>query len=152
MELKIIEELLREPLLASGYELISVNYLKENGVMVLRVTVDRDEPISLDDIVNVSDMVSAKLDEADPIKEQYFLDVTSLGAEKPIEPSKLEKYLTRYVRLHVTNPIDGENYLEGDLKDVNEEEVILTIRVKSRVKEVKIRRATIDKARLAIKF
>ncbi len=95
MELKIIEELLREPLLISGYELVSVNYLKENGVMVLRVTVDRDEPISLDDIVNVSDMVSAKLDEADPIKEQYFLDVTSLGAEKPIEPSKLEKYLTR---------------------------------------------------------
>ena len=152
MELKKIEQLLKEPLEEIGYSLISVNYVKENGVMVLRVTVDRDEPISLDDIVHVSDVVSLKLDEADPIEEQYFLDVTSLGAEKPIEPSRLDKYVGKYVRLHVTNPIDGENYLEGTLENVTEEEVILSFRVKSKLKNVSIKRATIDKARLAIKF
>ena len=152
MELKKINELLTEPLKEIGYELINVTFGKENGVNTLGVTVDRDEPISLNDIVLVSDLVSTILDKEDPIEDQYYLDVSSLGAEKPIDVSKLEKYVNSYVRIHLTNPYKGENYLEGDLVSVSEEVVILKIRIKSNSKNVELSRKDIDKARLAIKF
>lgn len=152
MELKRINELLTAPLKEIGYELVAVTYGKENGVNTLSVTVDRDEPISLNDIVLVSDLVSTILDKEDPIEDQYYLDVSSLGAEKPIDVSKLEKYVNSYVRIHLTNPYKGENYLEGDLVSVSEEVVILKIRIKSNSKNVELSRKDIDKARLAIKF
>ena len=134
-----------------GYELNEVKYLKENGNMTLHVVVDRVEPISLDDIVKVSDRVSSYLDEVDLINETYFLDVSSLGAEKPIELSKLGDYVGKYVNLHLISPYKGENYLEGTLKEVNED-IKLEIQIKANKKIISLEKTNVDKARLAIKF
>ena len=92
------------------------------------------------------------LDENDPIKDNYFLDVTSLGAEKPIKLEHLDKYINKYVNLHVINPIKGENYLEGNIDSVNDDILILSYKIKTRLVRVEIPRKDIDKARLAIKF
>jgi ribosome maturation factor RimP len=56
------------------------------------------------------------------------------------------------VNLHLSHPFEGENTLEGDLLEVNEEEVALGIKIKARKKTIRLKRDAIDKARLAIKF
>ena len=144
--------LIEKPLLALGYEKVEVKYVKEFGTFYLRVFLDKDDVIDLDDIVKANDLISPILDEADLIENEYVLDVASFGAEKAIEVSKLEKYVGKYVNLHLSNPYKGLNNLEGDLIAVNEKEVSISIKEKARVKEIILNRNDIDKARLAIKF
>lgn len=135
-----------------GYSLYSIRSYNDKSGNVLEVIVDRDDPINLDDIVIVSNTLSEKLDELLKDDTPYTLDVSSLGAEKPISLEKLDKYVNKYVNLHLSNPYKGENTLEGDLISVNDSEVILTYKIKTRSVEAKINRKDIDKARLAIKF
>lgn len=146
--LKIIEK----PIKALGYEDVQVKYVKEFGTQYLRVLVDKDDVIDLEDIVKVNDLISPILDEADLIQNEYVLDVTSFGAEKPINVANLEKYVGKYVNIHLSNPYKGLNILEGDLSSVKENEVTLIYKEKARVKEAVLNRKDIDKARLAIKF
>lgn len=144
--------LIENPIKELGYTKVYVNYVREQGTNYLRVLVDKNDTISLEDIVKVNDLISPILDEADLIKNNYVLDVTSLGAEKPIEVSELEQYVGKYVHLHLSNPYKGENILEGDLTDVNSEFVELSYKEKTRLIKARITRKDIDKARLAIKF
>lgn len=145
-------KLITEPIKSLGYEDVQVKYVKEFGTQYLRVLVDKDDVIDLEDIVKVNDLISPLLDEADLIQNEYVLDVTSFGAEKPINVSNLEKYVGKYVNLHLVKPYKGENILEGDLKEVNKDNVTLIYKEKARAKEAVLNRVDIDKARLAIKF
>ena len=86
-----VKNLIEKPILALGYTEVSVKYVKEFGTQYLRILVDRDDVIDLEDIVKVNDLVSPLLDEADLIQNEYVLDVTSFGAEKPIKVENLEK-------------------------------------------------------------
>ncbi len=145
--------ILEEPLKQEGFDLIEVK-LAQGGKdgSTLSVVVDRVEPISLNDIVRVSELVSKILDEDDSFDEPYVLDVSSLGAEKPIALEKLGLYVGKYVNLHLSTPYQGENYVEGTLAKVNEDEVELEYKDKTRKKVAKLSRGDIDKARLAIEF
>ena len=81
-----------------------------------------------------------------------MLDISSLGAEKPIKVERLKDYVGKYVNIHLHNPLNGENILEGTLKRVDDTNLILEYRIKTRVKEAQIELKNIYKARLAIKF
>ena len=149
---KEVLDLIQKPINDLGYINVSVSFSKEKGTSYLRVLVDKDEPLSLDDIIRVNDTISPLLDEADLIEGAYMLDVSSYGAEKKIDVTSLEKYVGKYINIHLTNPYKGENYLEGDLKEVSKDSITLSFRIKTRVVEAIINRKDIDKARLAIKF
>lgn len=151
-EINRVKAILENPLLKEGYTLYSVKLLKKKEGLTLEVIVDRDDPISLEDIVKVSDLINPLLDKEDPISSPYTLDVSSLGGEKPIDISCLEHYEGRYVHLHLANPYNGANDLEGDIKNVSPEEISLEISLKGRKKVIVLKRQDIDKARLAIKF
>ena len=145
-------DLIKAPILALGYSDVAVSYKKEMGTFYLRVMIDKEEVISLEEIITVNDLISPMLDKADLIQNEYVLDVTSFGAEKPIKLGELEKYVGKYVHFHLSHPIKGENILEGDLDEVNSDIVKLSFRVKTRLVRVEIPRKDIDDARLAIKF
>lgn len=151
-ELEQIKQALRPTLSEAGYELYETSLSKDRNGLTLHICVDRPEPISIDDIVKVSEIINPLLDRIDPIKEPYTLDVSSLGLEKPLKVEDLEKYVGKYVNLHLTNPYKGLNFLEGDLIEANESEIKIAIREKTRRNVVAIKRADIDRARLAIKF
>lgn len=151
-EIRKVKDALTEPLLKVGYTLYSVKLQKGKNGLTLEIVVDRDDPISLDDIVKVSDLINPILDEKDPIEGPYTLDVSSLGSEKPIALEKLEKYVSRYIHLHLSHPYQGFNDLEGKLLVALPETIELEVREKSRKKAITIARATIDSARLAIEF
>ncbi len=149
---KEVLNLIEKPIKDLGYSEVSVSFVRENNSSILRVYIDKDDVISLDDIVKVNDLISPILDEADLIKSEYYLDVSSFGAEKPIKVDRLEKYVDKYINIHLTNPYKGENYLEGTLEEVSNDNIVLSWREKTRLVKAKINRNDIDKARLAIKF
>ena len=135
-----------------GYDYLEVHFLKENGNDVLRIIVDKDDPTSLEDIIKVNDVVSPIVDNLDLIKGRYMLDVTTLGVEKPINVENFDRYIGKYIAIHLTNPYRGENNLEGYLLEVNEDTISLELRDKARKIKAQINKKEIDKARLAIKL
>ena len=147
-----LEQLIRSKLQEIGYELISINSHVEKGEHLLSIVVDRVEPIDMDAIVEVSHVLNAYLDELNPFENSYTLDISSLGAEKPLNKDKLGDYVNRYVHVHLVNPIAGENIYEGTLVGQDEEKITLEYRVKTRTKVVDIQKSNISKIRLAIKF
>ncbi len=151
-EIDDVKAILEPVLEKEGYTLAEVNLSRDSDGLTLHVYIDRDSPISLDDIVLVSDIINPLLDKEDPIPGAYTLDVSSLGAEKPLKLDKLENYVGNYVNFHLSHPYKGANTLEGDLLEVNSDEIKLGIREKTKTKTIILKRETIDKARLAIKF
>ncbi|MCF0112984.1 MAG: ribosome maturation factor RimP [Bacilli bacterium] len=150
-EEKKIAALLIDPLKEKGYDLYELHYHPGANAR-LEIIVDRPDPIGLDEIVDLSNELSALLDAADPIEEAYTLDISSAGAEKRIDPGKLELYLGRHVHLHLTHPYKGENILEGKLVAASENEISLEVAQKSKKLIIALPRQDIDKARLAVAF
>ncbi len=148
MELKSLEKFVNDKLLESGYELISLSLANKT----LSIVVDRVAPIDMDAIVEVTHILNDLLDEIDPIEGEYTLDVSSLGAEKPLKIDRLNDYVNSYINVHLINPINGENIYEGDLVSVSDEIITLSYRQKTRIKTVDIQKSNISKIRLAIKF
>ena len=152
MDINYLKPLLEKKLEEAGYELVEIKSRKEKGDLILSIVVDRVEPIDMNAIVEVSNLLSSYLDEVDESNEAYLLDVSSLGAEKPLKIEDLDKYVSRYVNVHVTNPIEGNNIFEGELSEVNKDSITITYKIKTRAQKVVILLSNIYKIRLAIKF
>ena len=152
MDLSQIENLIEKVLNEDGYELYSLRFRKEKSDLILEVIVDNDEPIDMDMITAVSERISLKLDEVDFLDTEYFLDVSSLGAEKPLTIEKLPKYVNSYVHIHLIYPINGENIYEGLIEKVEDGKITLSYKVKTRTKVIEVEFTNIYKVRLAIKF
>ena len=152
MDINYLKPLLEQKALENGYELVSINTRKEKDDLILALVVDRVKPIDMEAITEISNVLSNYLDELDMGEESYFLDISSLGAEKPLKVESLDKYVNSYVNVHITNPIEGENIFEGELEEVSEENIVISYHIKTRVKKVTIAKGNIYKIRLAIKF
>lgn len=152
LEKKKIEDALTGPLAEKGYRLYSVDLSHDKDGDAIHIMVDRDAPISLDEIVEVSSLIDPIMDELNPIDGPYTLDVSSLGSEKPIALERLGFYVGQYVNIHLSHPYKGENIIEGDLAAIDEKEATIVRMEKGKKKTLLIPRGDIDKARLAIKF
>ena len=152
MDVKSLESKLKEKINLLGYDFVSLSSKKDKGDLILSIVVDKVEPIDMNMIVSLSEELSKYLDEIDSSSEPYILDISSLGAEKPLKIESLKDYVGRYVHAHVTNPIKGENIFEGDLIEVKEDEITIAVRNKTRVNNIVILLSNIYKIRLAIKF
>lgn len=149
-----ISELLEPVLNKLGVNLFNCSFKKEGKDYFLRIFVEKmdESQLDLDTIVMISEHISPILDESELIKVNYMLDVSSVGAERPIKVEEISKYVGKYINVHIINPIDGQNTFEGDLLESNDSSIIINIRIKTRKVDVEILKSNIDRARLAIKF
>lgn len=152
MEFKSLENSISSKAKELGYELVSLTHKVMKGEQVLEIIVDRVAPIDMEDIVNLSRALNEYIDELDPISNPYTLDISSLGAEKPLKVEALDDYVGSYVNVHIVNPIEGLNIYEGTLEAVSTDSVKLSYKIKTRTKTVDIPKSNISKIRLAIKF
>lgn len=152
MNLEILKKEIKNELEKLGFELVKFEKTRNKDGLFINIVIDRFEDIDMNAISEVSSKISDLFDSLDLIDEPYFLDISSLGAEKPIEINYLDKYLNRYVCIHLINPIDGENIYYGTLKNVELDYIEITYRIKSKEKLIKIFKNNILKSRLAIKF
>ena len=94
-----------------GFELWDVEYLLEAGRRILRLTIDSRDPavpISINDCENVSRTVDPILDEADPIAESYYFEVSSAGAERQLKrPSDFERFIGSQAELKLYKAVNG---------------------------------------------
>ena len=148
MELSKLKELIETRINELGYELSSLSFSNET----LSIVVDKEQEIDMEMIVDLTNELNKFLDELNPFEKAYTLDISSLGAEKPLKIEKLASYVGKYVHVHLVNPIKGENIYEGDLLNVNEETIQIQYRNKTRVINLDIAKSNILKIRLAIKF
>ena len=148
-----IEKLMLPICEATGTYLIDVVYEEEKGTWYLRIFVDTDAGLTMDECVAVTELISAKLDEDDFITEEYMMEVSSPGAERPL---KTEESLLGAVGLHINvivkEAIDEITEFQGDLISFESGIVILECLFKTRKKQVEIAYSNIKKARLAVKF
>ncbi|EOH87549.1 ribosome maturation factor RimP [Enterococcus villorum] len=138
-----------------NFELVEVEFVKEGKSWFLRVFIDKDGGIDIEECAWVSEKLSEKLDAADPdpIPQAYFLEVSSPGAERPLKKEEdYQKALGEYIHVSFYQPVEEEKQYEGFLQLVDAEQLILKIRIKTREKELVIDRKNIAKARLAIQF
>ena len=118
-----VENLIKYPIEKLGYELYDVLYFKEGKNYILRVVIDNSKGISLEDCEKVNNEINDILDEADYIKEQYFLEVSSPGIERVLRKDwQLKKYINSKVQVNLFKK-DENNKKEyiGILKDVQDE-------------------------------
>lgn len=144
-----VEELVRPFIEENGFELVDVEFIKEGGNWFLRVYVDKDGGIDIDDCGRVSEYLSAKLDEKDPIEQAYFLEVSSPGAERPLKKVQdYHKAVGEHVFVTTYEPIDGLKEFEGKLASFDEETLVIEIGKKKHTLSFN----KVANARLAILF
>ncbi len=144
-----VEEMVQPYLDEHGFELVDVEYVKEGSSWFLRVFVDKEGGIDIDDCGVISEYLSQKLDENDPIPTAYFLEVSSPGAERPLKKKEdVAKAVGKNVFVTVYEPIDGLKEFEGKLESFEEEELVIQTGKKQHV----IPYAKVASARLAIIF
>lgn len=153
--IETVTEMVQPILDENNFELVDMEFVKEGKSWYLRVFIDKEGGIDIEECAYVSELLSEKLDscDPDPIPQAYFLEVSSPGAERPLKKeSDYERALGEYIHLSLYQAIDGEKQYEGVLEALTPETLTLKYRVKTRVKELTIERKNIAKARLAIQF
>jgi len=133
-----------------GFELVDIEYTKEGPNWYLRIFIDSEQKrVDLNDCAHISELLSQKLDEVDPIPEAYFLDVSSPGAERPLKKeADYQRAIGKNVLVTTYVPIEGQKEIQGVLVAVNEEKLW----IESDAKTFEIPREKVAKARLAIVF
>ncbi|WP_416731531.1 ribosome maturation factor RimP [Fictibacillus sp. JL2B1089] len=136
-----------------GLELVDVEFVKEGKNWFLRVYIDSTGGIDIEECGTVSEQLSEKLDELDPIEQPYFLEVSSPGVERPLKkPEDVKNAIGKNVNIKLYEPLNGEKVYEGLLNDFDGETLFMEIRVKTQVKKVELPYAKVANARLAVVF
>ncbi len=148
-----VEELVTPILMENNLELVDIEYVKEGKNWFLRVYIDKDNGIDIEECGIVSERLSEKLDAIDPIPHNYFLEVSSPGAERPLKKEKdYQNAIGKNVFIKTYEPIDGEKAFEGILTDYNGETVTVEVKIKTRTKIIQLPFDKIASARLAVSF
>lgn len=122
-----VEQLVKDPIEKLGYSLYDVEYVKEGPEYYLRIYIDKESGIDLNDCEKVSNEINEILDKADYIKEQYYLEVSSPGMERKLRKDKhLEQNISKNVEIKLfKKDNNGKKEYTGKLKAFNQEEIII---------------------------
>lgn len=133
-----------------GYELVDIEFSKEGPNYFLRVYIHKPDGINLDDCQNMSQILSSKLDEEDPISVSYYLEVSSPGLDRPLKTDRdLKRNLGENLEIKLYEALEGKKIIEGILKDFNKSEITIITEINE---IVKIPREIISLIKLAVKF
>ncbi|NLK86040.1 MAG: ribosome maturation factor RimP [Clostridiaceae bacterium] len=112
---EIVEELALPAVEALGFELVDVEFIKEGANWYLRVYIDKQGGITIDDCQAASERLSDMLDKKDPIKQSYILEVSSPG-ERPLKKDRdYERFKGEFVEVKLYQPLNGKKIYEGEL-------------------------------------
>lgn len=163
----VVAELSGDFLANNGYELYNTEFVKEGRDWFLRVYIDKvqaDEGgpqyVSTEDCEKVSRFLSEKLDEADPIEQNYYLEVSSPGMDRPlIRPEHYERYVGEEVEIKLYKARDGVKHIQGVLESFDKDAGAVVVRCPDpgkngnpEGKTYELTLAEIAKANLAVVF
>ena len=150
--MKITEQVgqFAEPLVqAQGCSLWDVEYVREGGEWFLRLYIDKDGGVDINDCEAVSRAVDPVLDEKDPIPESYRFEVCSAGLERVLKrPSDFERFLGEPVLVKLYRPKDGRKEFPGVLKGYKDGDVTIS----AGGQEITFEKAEVALVRLRVEF
>ena len=152
---EIVQDIAKPIANENGFRVVDIEYVKEGKNWFLRIYIDKPGGVDLNDCAMFNELVSEKMDalDPDPIPYAYYLEVSSPGAERPLKTEEdLELALGRYIHVSLFDPVEKNNVYDGTLKELTEDYAVLTVKEKTKTKDIEIKRTNISKARLAIEF
>ena len=109
-----------------GCSLWDVEYVKEAGTWFLRIFIDREDGVSIDDCERISRRLDPVLDEEDPIPDSYVFEVGSAGADRVLKrPSDFTQFMGSMVEVSLYQPVNGSKRYVGELSGYQDGAVIL---------------------------
>jgi ribosome maturation factor RimP len=112
---------------SEGLELVHIDYRKQGRGYLLRVDIDKEGGVTLDDCALVSQQISTWLDVEDAVPAEYELQVSSPGLDRKFyRDSDYEKFKGRLVRVKTSQPIRGLHVIVGRLKDYDGKKIVVT--------------------------
>jgi ribosome maturation factor RimP len=127
-KLKLLHELIEPGVVSLGFELWGIEYLADGVHSVLRVYIDAENGITVDDCAKVSHQISGVLDVEEPISGQYNLEVSSPGLDRPL--FTLEQFVAftgHKVEIRLRVPFEGRRKFKGLLNGVEGDEVLVVV-------------------------
>ena len=122
-----VYSLIKETVESQGVKLWDVRFLKEGASWYLRVFIDKEEGISIDDCTNVSHAIDPIIDEADPIDKSYYLEVCSPGIERELTREfHYQYFIGEKIKVKLYKAIDGKKEFIGVLKSADDKIVLKT--------------------------
>ena len=144
-----VEELIAPIISDQVLELVDIEYVKEGAQWYLRIFIDKEGGVDIDDCTNVSHAVSEVLDKHDPINQAYVLEVSSPGLERPLKKDEdFERFKGKLVRVLTKETFEGYQEFTGYLVGLIEDKIVLEYEKDS----IAIPRSIVDKANLAFEF
>jgi ribosome maturation factor RimP len=132
-----------------GLELVEVQYRREQSGWVLRLIIDKQEGVTLDDCTAVSREISQLLDIEDFIDQAYNLEVSSPGLDRPLKcMADFQRFIGRKAKIKTIEPIAGQHVFIGKIRQTGGETIILEVGRK----EVEIPFLQVSKARLEVEI
>ena len=127
-----VQSLLENTIINLGYELYDVIYEKEGKDFYLRIFIDKEGGISINDCEYVNNNINDILDEADYIKDAYFLEVSSPGLERVLRKDKhFIKQIGKEISLKLYSQVEKQKELTGVLEEYNKDDIIINVNNKS---------------------
>jgi len=131
----------------AGMELVHLEFRREGAGLVLRLYIDKESGVTLDDCARISRLVSSQLDADDPIPNRYTLEVSSPGIDRPLVKDKdYGRFAGHNIRLTTAAPLEGQRRFSGRLIGLADGNIRLAL---EDGREVAIPREQVSMARLA---
>lgn len=148
-----VEQQIQRIVESEGLELVHVEYRRQGRSFLLRVDIDKEGGVNIDDCQLVSQQISTWLDVEDPIPAEYELQVSSPGLDRKFyKPSDYEKFIGRPVRVKTSRPIRGLHVVVGRLKEYDGENIVVTDPVMKKDPDYTIPLADIKETRLEVEI
>jgi ribosome maturation factor RimP len=144
----VVKELVLPIIQEHRLELVDIEFIKEGQDWFLRVYIDKEGGVTLDDCQLVSEFLSCQLDDVNPIEQSYYLEVSSPGLDRPLKTEQdFEKYKGRKIEVYLYQSLEGKKVIEGELLGLRETDVVVRTHDN---KEIQISRDKISKIKLAV--
>ncbi len=123
-----LTEMLRPAVDASGYELLGIEYVGQGKHSILRLFIDHENGINVDDCAKVSHQVSGILEVEDPISSQYALEVSSPGMDRPLFTlPHFTLCVGKVVNLRCHVGINGRRKFKGELRTIDDQTLVVVV-------------------------
>ena len=123
-----IELLIEAPIESLGYELVGVEYNKNGPDTILRIYIDSEQGISLEDCERVSHQVSGILDVEEPINAAYSLEVSSPGFDRPLFKARdFERFTGSKAKISMKLPVNGRRNFKGLLQGFSDGNILIEV-------------------------
>jgi len=148
-----VEDQIQRIVESEGLELVHIEYRRQGRVFLLRVDIDKEGGVNIDDCSLVSQQISTWLDVEDPIPGEFELQVSSPGLDRKFyRTSDYEKFRGRLVRVRTSRPIRGLHVVVGRLKEFDGSTVVVTDPVMKKDPDYAIPLADIKETRLEVEI